>query len=900
MSEHRYQPAQVEPKWQQYWQEHKTFRALDPGEAGFDSKKPKYYVLDMFPYPSGAGLHVGHPEGYTATDILARYRRARGFNVLHPMGWDAFGLPAEQYAIQTGTHPSITTQKNITTFKRQIESLGFSYDWSRELATTDGKYVRWTQWIFEILFDTWYDDEQQRGRPIGELPIPEGLSEQERRQYIDSKRLAFVEKIPVWWCTELGTVLANEEVIDGRSERGSYACVRLPLKQWMLRITSYAGRLLRDLDLVEWPDETKKQQAEWIGESHGAEVWFPLQSITPAQGEAVADGERVRLREGQVEFKIFTTCPDTLFGVTFMVLAPEHALVDIITTEQQRAAVKGYRTQAASKSDLDRTTHKDKSGVWTGAYAINPVNGDKVPIWIADYVLATYGTGAIMAVPGHDQRDHEFAKTFGLDIIEVIAPPPGQARSQDPNICFTGPGISINSPWINGQESTQAKQTMGEELLKRGLGQPKTTYRLRDWIFSRQRYWGEPFPVLHHKDGSVELVPADQLPLELPLMEDFRPSGSPEGPLGKATDWIEVQLPDGRTARRETNTMPNWAGSCWYYLRFLDPDNLKEGWSREKEAYWMPVDLYVGGREHAVLHLLYARFWHKVLFDRGLVTHPEPFGKLFHQGMIVSFAYEDDNKATIAVDMAQEKDGGFVHKEDGRPLRQIVAKMSKTLKNVVNPDEIVREHGADTLRIYEMFMGPLEDSKPWNSRDVGGITRFLQRIWRLIINEDTGKVRGFLPRGTDKVEKALHRCIKKVTDDLERMAFNTAVSAMMIFLNEATAAEGISHSQAERFVQILAPFAPHMSEELWQRLGHPKTLAYEPWPSYDPAQLLEETVEVPVQINGKVRAKIVVARDADAAEHEKLAREAVAGLLEGKSIRKVVVVPLRMVSVVVG
>ena len=895
MSQFRYQPSSIEPKWQKYWEENATFRALDPGDPGFDGSKPKYYVLDMFPYPSGAGLHVGHPEGYTATDILARYRRSRGYNVLHPMGWDAFGLPAEQYAIQTGTHPSITTHKNIQTFKRQIQSLGFSYDWSRELATTDSKYVRWTQWIFQVLFDTWYDPEQSKGLPIETLPIPEGLSGAEKRAYIDSKRLAYLDEIPVWWCSELGTVLANEEVIDGRSERGSFPCVRTPLKQWMLRITAYADRLLKDLQRVDWPDETKKQQAEWIGQSHGAEVWFPVQGLTSAEG--VVDGKKIRQGKDGVEFKIFTTRPDTLYGATFMVLAPEHGLVDLITTSEQRGSVQDYRRATSSKSDIDRTAHKEKTGVWTGAYALNPLNQEQVPIWIADYVLASYGTGAIMAVPAHDARDFEFARSFHLAIRPVIGPVEGEAPTDE---CFPDPGIAINSPWINGLASQEAIAVMGMKLEEAGLGQAKTTYRLHDWIFSRQRYWGEPFPVIHLEDGTVELIPADQLPVDLPAMDDFRPSGNPEPPLAKASDWVNITTVDGRKARRETNTMPNWAGSCWYYLRFMDPDNQEEPWSRAKEAYWAPVDLYVGGREHAVLHLLYARFWHKVLFDRGYVSHPEPFGKLFHQGMIVSFAYEDlETKVLVAVDQVEEREGVFFDKQD-RPVRQVMAKMSKTLRNVINPDDIIKEHGADVLRMYEMFMGPLEDSKPWNSRDVGGISRFLQRVWRLMVDEETGENRKLGEQPDPKLEKALHRCIKKVTDDLERMAFNTAVSAMMIFLNEATASGALSHTQAERFVQILAPFAPHVGEELWERLGHPETLSYAPWPTYDESQLEDDTIEVPVQINGKVRGKIVVARDADAAELEQKAREAVANLLEGKEIRKVVVVPKRMVSVVLG
>jgi len=880
--QYRYDPATIEPKWQKHWLEQKTFRAAGPGDPGFDATKPKYYVLDMFPYPSGAGLHVGHPEGYTATDILARYKRMRGFNVLHPMGWDAYGLPAEQYAIKTGTHPSVTTAQNIETFRRQIQALGFSYDWDREVDTTDPKYYRWTQWIFNLLYDTWVD-ETGKGRPIEELPA--GLDK-------DKHRLAYLDEIPVWWCAELGTVLANEEVIDGRSERGSHPCVRLPLKQWMFRITAYAHRLLKDLDVVDWPEETRKQQSEWIGESHGAEVWFPLaekhQGFEP-------DGERTRRNDaGELELKIFTTRPDTLFGATYMVLAPEHPLVSAIMTAEQQADVVKYREAVASKSDLDRTSlGKEKTGVFTGAYAVNPVNGAHIPVWIADYVLYTYGTGAIMAVPGHDERDNEFAKTFNLPIVQVVQPPEG---NQDE--CFTGEGTAINSAWIEGLPSKQAQEKMIELLETKGKGNRKTTYRLRDWIFSRQRYWGEPFPILHTQDGGHEAV--RDLPVRLPDLADYKPSGKPEPPLAKATEWVNATDSQGRPARRETNTMPNWAGSCWYYLRFIDPDNENEPWDREKEKYWMPVDLYVGGREHAVLHLLYARFWHKVLYDRGYVSTPEPFGKLFHQGMILSFSYQDrETKVLIPSDEVEEtSEGVFMHK--GKQVDQVVAKMSKSLKNVINPDDVLREFGADAMRLYEMYMGPLDITKPWNPRDVVGMHRFLGRVWRLLVDVDKG-TRTLPERGSEELERHLHRCIKKVTDDLERMAFNTAISAMMIFVNEATPQlDKLSKSQAERFVQLVAVFAPHLGEELWQRLGHTKTLTYEPWPTWDEALLVDSTIEVPVQVNGKVRTKLVVAVDLSQEELEKMARDAVANYLEGKTVRKVVVIPKRMVNVVVG
>lgn len=872
---HRYNPAEIEPRWQKHWLENKTFRTAGPGDPDFDPQRPKYYVLDMFPYPSGAGLHVGHPEGYTATDILARYKRMRGFNVLHPMGWDAFGLPAEQYAVQTGTHPSLTTRQNIENFRRQIQSLGFSYDWDRELATTHPHYVRWTQWIFSLLFDTWYDREQAKGRPISELPVPEGLNPEQARRYIDSKRLAYIDEMAVWWCSALGTVLANEEVIDGRSERGGHPCMRLPLRQWMLRITEYAPRLLHDLDAVDWPEETKKQQREWIGESHGAEVDFAV------------EGSEEKIR-------VFTTRPDTLFGATFMVLAPEHPWVNKLTTAEHKESVHDYVLKTASKSELERSASKDKSGVPLGSYAINPVNQQRIPIWISDYVLATYGTGALMAVPGHDERDFEFARTFGLPIVQVVAPPEGAEFEG----VFTGHGTAINSPWIDGLPTPQAKQKIVAELEARQLGQGKTQYRLRDWIFSRQRYWGEPFPVVHCQDGSCQLLPDDQLPVELPELEDFRPSGNPEPLLAKAREWTTWRDRDGREAVRETNTMPNWAGSCWYYLRFLDPRNEEVAWDREKERYWMPVDLYVGGREHAVLHLLYARFWHKVLYDRGYVSTAEPFRKLFHQGLILAFSYEDDEKKLIPSDQVEEQNGVFIHKVTGREVKQVVAKMSKSLKNVVNPDDILAEHGADAFRLYEMFMGPLEISKPWNSKDIGGVSRFLQRSWRLLVDEESGQLQ-LASEADARVERALHRCLKKVGDDIERMAFNTAISAMMIFLKEIGELR-LTQEQASTFVKLLSPFAPHLGEELWSRLGHPTSLAYEPWPVVQEQWLVEETIEVPVQVNGKVRARLQVAPDVDAARLEALAREAVADWLQGKETRKVVIIPKRMVSLVIG
>ncbi|MBI2194115.1 MAG: leucine--tRNA ligase [Planctomycetes bacterium] len=930
-----YDASTLEPKWQKYWIERRTFRAPDPCDADFDPARPKYYILDMFPYPSGEGLHVGHPEGYTATDILARYKRMRGYNVLHPMGWDAFGLPAEQYAIQTGTHPAQTTRRNIQTFRRQIQSLGFSYDWDREVSTTDPEYYRWTQWIFRLIHDTWYDEASGLGRPISDLPIPPGAAADpvRRRLYVDSKRLAYLDEVPVWWCPALGTVLANEEVIDGLSERGQHPCTRLPLKQWMLRITVYAERLLRELEGVDWPEETKKQQREWIGRSEGAEVWFGLE--TPAGGtEALArlaDGRLVRraarssLATPSFEFRIFTTRPDTLFGATYMVLAPEHPLVAVLTTPEQHDAVEAYRLRAAQKSDLDRTgLAQDKSGVFTGARAVNPVNGSRIPIWIADYVLLTYGTGAIMAVPAHDERDFDFALQYGLPIVEVVRPvqpitgsveekaKAGLLRETSldgkPLSCYVGDGTAVHSPWIDGLPTPEAKTRITRKLEERGVGEHRVQYRLRDWIFSRQRYWGEPFPMLHLEGGGTASVPESALPVLLPELEDFKPSGRAEPPLAKASAWVKTLDPTtGRPARRETNTMPNWAGSCWYYLRFIDPKNNQVGWDPAKERYWMPVDLYVGGREHAVLHLLYARFWHKVLYDRGIVSTPEPFQRLFHQGLILAFAYEDAaTSALVPTDQVEERaPGEFARKDTGKPVRQIVAKMSKSLKNVINPDEVIREHGADTLRLYEMFMGPLEVSKPWNPRDVEGISRFLHKCHRLVLGDAGESLRPNLRPGAaeapPELERALHRCIKKVTDDLEAMAFNTAISAMMIFANEAAArADALEKSQAERFVLLLSPFAPHLAEELWEALGHDHTLAYEPWPRYDPALLVESTLEIPVQVNGKVRGRIRVASDAGEEALKQAAQESVSSYLAGKTVRKVIIVPKRLVNLVVS
>ncbi|MEK3731229.1 MULTISPECIES: leucine--tRNA ligase [Paenibacillus] len=803
-----YQPTQIEPKWQKYWDEHKTFKTEE------QSSKPKFYALDMFPYPSGSGLHVGHPEGYTATDIVSRYKRMRGYNVLHPMGWDAFGLPAEQYAMDTGKHPRDFTLQNIDNFRRQIKSLGFSYDWDREISTTDPDYYKWTQWIFIQLY--------KRG-------------------------LAYVAEVPVNWCEALGTVLANEEVIDGKSERGGHPVVRKPMRQWILRITAYADRLLEDLDELDWSDSLKEMQRNWIGKSTGAEVRFDIEG-----------------HDSQLE--VFTTRPDTLFGASYCVLAPEHELVERITTEEQREAVKAYQEVAARKSDLERTDlAKDKTGVFTGAYAINPANGARMPIWIADYVLAGYGTGAIMAVPGHDTRDWEFAKQFGLDIIEVVKG--GNVEEE----AYTGDGEHVNSDFLNGLNNEAAINEMIAWLEKNGKGQKKVTYRLRDWLFSRQRYWGEPIPILHLEDGSMKPVPEDQLPLLLPDVDQIKPSGTGESPLANVTEWVETVDPEtGMKARRETNTMPQWAGSCWYYLRYIDPKNNEELCSKEKQKEWLPVDLYIGGAEHAVLHLLYARFWHKVLYDLGVVDTKEPFQKLVNQGMILGTNNE---------------------------------KMSKSRGNVINPDDIVKEYGADTLRVYEMFMGPLEATKPWNTNGVEGTYRFLSRVWRLFIGEDGSlNPRIVDAEGTDEFKRMLHKTIKKVTDDFEHLRFNTAISQLMIFINEAYKTDVLPRKAMENFVQMLSPLAPHLAEELWSRLGYSGSITYVSWPEYDEAWTVEAEVEIVVQVNGKIveRTKVAPDMNQEAMQEHSLSLPNVKQALEGKSIRKVIAVPGKLVNIVAG
>ncbi len=1053
----RYDAKRIEAKWQAHWDEQQTFRTPEQPPS---SSTGKLYVLDMFPYPSSNGLHVGHPEGYTATDIVCRYSRMRGKHVLHPMGWDAFGLPAEEHAIKTGTHPRATTEANITNFRRQLKMLGFSYDWNREIATTDVDYYRWTQWIFLQLFDTWYDADcvwtgpdgvqrTGRGRPISELPIPADVSAQGDegvRRYQDSQRLAYQHEAPVNWCPALGTVLANEEVIDGKSERGGHPVERLPLRQWMLRITAYADRLGSELEDLNWPESIKALQRNWIGRSEGAEVDFAIAD----------DREGVESRELRVEsqtdksssakpearspkpaIRVYTTRPDTLFGVTYMVLSPEHPLVDAITTPAHRGAVEAYRKQASLKSDLDRTDlAKDKSGEFTGAYAINPVNGDKVPVWIADYVLSSYGTGAIMAVPAHDDRDFEFAKKFGLPIRAVVGPSDtwlrdqtdkfvnwmgdvghvvesgakqvrnwigklplspllkkgleladqavGKAPSVDNLVgavrhiylhdanqfasAFTDIGMAVNSGKYDGLPTAEFKARITADLEASGQGKKAVNYRLRDWLFSRQRYWGEPFPLWHELDANGQptgLMRTDaeaDLPVVLPEMADFKPTGTPEPLLSKAPEaWLYRTAPDGVRLKRETNSMPQWAGSCWYYLRFCDPKNDTQFIDPEQAKYWLPVDLYIGGAEHAVLHLLYSRFWHKVLFDRGYLEVPEPFGRLVNQGMILGemevtleeapgepkykffvrsesgkpvFLGANEVRAGLTKDgkpsfldtvtgdpvTPEDVDAGTVVLRDGKAYahlfgseleletRVLIArsfKMSKSRGNVINPDDVVAQYGADALRLYEMFMGPLEATKPWSMAGVEGIFRFLGRVWRLVADDRADEVqlnetvRDVAP--TTEQLRVLHKTIKAVTEDIEKLSFNTAISRMMEFVNEFTSQEVRPKAILEPFLLLLSPFAPHLAEELWQLLGHEQTLAYEPWPSFDPALLEESTVEVPVQVNGKVRGKITVPKTADQAAVQAAAEAdpAVAGNLAGKTIVKVIYIAGRTLNFVV-
>ena len=800
----------IEKKWQKYWDENKTFKTLD------DHTKEKFYALDMFPYPSGAGLHVGHPEGYTATDILSRYKRANGYNVLHPMGWDAFGLPAEQYALDTGNDPRDFTKTNIDTFRRQIKELGFSYDWDREVNTTDPNYYKWTQWIFKKLYE---------------------------------KGLAYVDEVPVNWCPALGTVLSNEEVIDGKSERGGHPVERRPMRQWVLKITDYAEKLLADLDILDWPESLKAMQRNWIGKSVGAEIDFKIEGTDKA-------------------FTVFTTRADTVFGVSYCVLAPEHKLVEEIVTEGQRAAVEEYLDIVKRKSDLERTDlNKDKTGVFTGAYAINPVNGEKVELWIADYVLASYGTGAVMAVPAHDERDYEFATKFNLPIKVVIE------DNGEVVVPFYGDSKHINSDFINGLNNEEAIAKVIEFLEENKVGRSKVTYKLRDWLFSRQRYWGEPIPIIHWEDGTMTTVPDSELPLLLPETDNIKPSGTGESPLANIEEWLNVVDPEtGKKGKRETNTMPQWAGSCWYYLRYIDPHNDEMFADPEKLKYWLPVDVYIGGAEHAVLHLLYARFWHKVLYDLGLVPSREPFQKLFNQGMI----------------LAEGK--------DGRP-----EKMSKSKGNVVNPDDIIVSHGADTLRVYEMFMGPLDASIAWSENGLDGSRRFLDRVYRLFVDEETGKVNDKVQdKDNEELEVSYNFTVKKVSEDIEILGFNTAISQLMVFVNDCYKAEYIPRKYALGFIQLLAPFAPHLAEEMWEIYGNTESISYVPWPTFDESKLVSDTVEIVVQLMGKVKAKLDVKKDLTPAELEQivLANEEVKELIEGKQVMKVIVVPGRLVNIV--
>jgi leucyl-tRNA synthetase len=863
-----YNHEEIETKWQAWWDAHDVYKVSE------DKSKPKYYILDMFPYPSGSGLHVGHVEGYTATDIMARYKRMQGFNVLHPMGWDAFGLPAEQYALKTGTHPAITTASNVATFKRQLKRLGFSYDWSREINTTDPGYYKWTQWIFLKLYE--------RG-------------------------LAYVAEVPVNWCPALGTVLANEEVIDGKSERGGHPVVRMPMRQWVLKITAYADRLLADLDLLDWPESLKSMQRNWIGQSRGAEVDFAVKGLN-------------------AHIRVFTTRPDTLFGATYMVLAPEHPLVKTLTTDAQREAVEAYVAHAAHKTDLQRTDlAKEKTGVFTGAYAINPVNGVELPIWIADYVLVSYGTGAIMSVPAHDERDWEFAKRFNLPIVEVVS---GGADVQQ--AAWTGDGTLVNSGMLNGLGVADAKAKITAWLEEQGKGKGTIHYKLRDWLFSRQRYWGEPFPVLFKDDGSHVALPEDQLPLLLPEIERYQPSGTGESPLATVPEWVNTTIPGtDEPAKRETNTMPQWAGSCWYYLRFLDPHNDQAAWDPEKERYWMPVDLYVGGAEHAVLHLLYARFWHKVLYDCGLVSTPEPFQRVVNQGLILgrtylyyvtkdgqAVSYKDrhnyeelrgervlpDYVRVVAPDEVRWVEERPTHPTLDIELEEIIEKMAKSRGNVVNPDSVIKDHGADALRVYEMAMGPLEEKKPWDQRSVSGSARFISRIWRLLCDEQGLSAR-VVDRAPDKAElHLLHKTIKRVTESCEGLRFNVAIAAMTEFVNDFYKREAdVPRELADALARMLSPYTPHLAEELWHRLGHTTSVVLAPWPQHDEALLVTDTIKIAVQVQGKTRGEIEIPREAtdEQARDIALADADIARFLEGKPIKRVIHVKGRILNLLV-
>ncbi len=905
--------SEIEPKWQKFWDEKDIYKVEN------DFSKPKYYILDMFPYPSGSGLHIGHPEGYTATDIVARYKRMKGFNVLHPMGFDAFGLPTERYSMQTGIHPVEATNKNIAVFTKQLKSLGFGYDWSRMINTTDPEYYKWTQWMFLLIYNSWFDEKTGKARPISELPIPEDVKNAD--EYIDSQRLAFISMIPVNWCEALGTVLANEEVDEWRVK--GYSVERRPMRQWMIRITKYAQRLLEDLDLVDWPSSTQEMQKNWIGRSDGADVVFKI----TGSDESIT---------------VFTTRPDTLFGATYMVLAPEHPLVKTLVLDGKKSDVETYIQQASLKSDIERTElSKEKTGVFTGSYAVNPLNGQKIPIWIADYVLAHYGFGAIMAVPGHDVRDHEFAKVFGMSIVQVVAPNDG-TEFDIQNEAYAEDGVAVNSSnaefSINGQTTATAKETTILWLEQIGIGKRKVQYKLRDWLFSRQRYWGEPMPVMFFEDGTKRGLDPDELPLKLPDVVDFKPSGTGESPLANIDSWVNfTDKKTGKKARYETNTMPQWAGSCWYYLRYMDPKNHEFFTGKENENYWMAdggVDLYMGGAEHAVLHLLYARFWHKVLFDYGYVSTPEPFKKLFHQGLILgepehyyfsnindelvsgefvteSNTLEFTDKRTKEIlkhikieedDLEKRGEYFFLKSDSAIRVHSRAYKMSKSRGNVVNPDKIVSEYGADSLRIYEMFLGPLEASKPWSSKGVEGVNRFLNRFWRLIVTEEGSLSENVqdIPL-TPEQEYVLHATIKKIAEDIENLKFNTSVSQMMIFVNEYTKAEIKPRTALEKFVLCLAPFAPHIAEELWQMLGHSESVVLQKYPDYDETKIVKQSIEVVVQVTSKIRSKMNVPFDSTQEEIEviALADNNVQKFIEGRPIRKVIFVKNKLINFIV-
>ena len=847
----RYNPADIEPKWQQTWEDNEAFRT--PTELDELRAKPKFYVLDMFPYPSGSGLHVGHAEGYTATDVVARFKRMTGHNVLHPMGWDAFGLPAERAAVREGIHPAVITKRNVDNFRTQIKRLGFSYDWNREVSTASEDYYRWTQWIFLQLY---------------------------------KKDLAYLAEVPVNWCPALGTVLANEEVKDGKYVETGDPVERRNMRQWMLKITAYAERLLEDLDLVDWPESVKEMQRNWIGKSTGADVTFKI-----------ADQDE--------SFSVFTTRPDTLFGATYCVLAPEHELVDAVTTDDQRQAVEAYVSAAKQKTDLMRTDlAKEKTGVFTGAYAINPVNDEKIPIWVADYVLMTYGTGAIMAVPGQDQRDWDFAEVYDLPIIRTVQPEEGFDGK-----AYLGDGPAINSGFLDGLAVDDAKSKIIAWLEEKGLGTARVQYKLRDWLFSRQRYWGEPFPIVHLEDGEVVALPESALPVTLLQIDEYRPTDDGRPPLARGgDDWLMVEMPDGRKGLRETNTMPQWAGSCWYYLRYLDPDNTEQAWRPELENYWLPVDLYVGGVEHAVLHLLYARFWHKVLFDCGLVKSKEPFQRLFNQGMILATSYKDEAGKYWPRAELDQRDGQFFAPGQDKPLSVQVEKMAKSKLNGVDPMEVIAEYGADSVRLYELFMGPLEQTKPWQMESVEGVYRFLARTWRLVIDERTGELSTKLtdePADSEPdLQKSLHKTIKKVFEDTEGLRFNTAISQMMVFVNDATQAETLPREILRDFLRVLSPYAPHLAEEAWHLLAgeeDPGFVVLEPWPEHDEALCVEDMITVVVQVMGKVRDRLEVARDTPKDELERLAlaSENAQRFIEGKTPKKIIVVPGRLINIVV-